>query len=217
MVGYQLPKDTFVNFENTPTRMLVGVTCLRSGFVDLAYQVFASIVEEGPQENANRQFAYVRSLIEMAELDAERGNFAQAEQKMTEALSQYPSSMGYMMSRVHLEIYLSYYQFQSGKRDEALQRIASIVDREKQRFTEMPQQDALSLVSPGLCYAIHQWALFYADEGDWEEAFLKFKEMRPYCIEINEQGWEEAEALFAKGEKEQAFNRLSESVLYTGN
>lgn len=214
LVGHRLPKETFYDFTHPNNRLLVGVTCLRAGYVDVAYNLFDSIVREGPKENPNHHFAYVRSLVEMAEIDAERGRFDRAEASMAEALKEYPESMGYMMSRVHLEVYLSYYQYHAGKKEEALACIHSICEREKARFNGMPRHDAVSLVSPGLCYAIHQWALFYAVEGDWEQAVDKFKEMLPYAGSTDPAAIQEAEALLAKGEAEQAFYRYVEAVRY---
>ncbi|SEN71088.1 tetratricopeptide repeat protein [Lihuaxuella thermophila] len=214
LVGYRLPKETFNDFSHPNNRLLIGVTCLRAGYADVAYQLFDSVAGEGPKENPNHHFAYVRSLVEMAEIDAERGQFERAEELMKEALKEYPESMGYMMSRVHLEVYLAYYQYHAGKKEAAHAYIQSICEREKERFAGMPRHDAVSLVGPGLCYAIHQWALFYAVEGDWARAVDKFKEMLPYAAASDAAGIQEADALLADGDAEQAFYRYVEAVRY---
>ncbi|WP_139203259.1 hypothetical protein [Thermoflavimicrobium dichotomicum] len=52
------------------------------------------------------------------------------------------------------------------------------------------------------------------DEGDWEQAVHKFKEMLDYVIEKDEAGIQEADELLQKKEPEKAFNRLTESVRY---
>ncbi len=215
LVGFRLPRDTFYKFDDDlNTRLLVGITCLQSGYTEQAYQIFSTIAAEGPQEEANHHFAYVRSLVELAELDASNGDFVQAEQKMEEALKQYPLSMGYMMSRVHLEVYLTYYKFKANKREEAEKQIQQIISREIEKFKELPLQDAFSLIGPGLCYAIHQWALFYADQEEWDEAIEKFKTMLDFAPKIDKHGLEEVETLLEKNQAKQAFFRLTESVRY---
>lgn len=214
LIGHRLPKETFSDFAHPNNRMLAGVTCLHSGYIDLAYQLFATIVEEGPKENPNHHFAYVRSMVEMAEIDAERKQFSRAAEYMQQALASYPESMGYMMSRVHLEVYLAYYLFQAGKKEEAIRQIKTICDREIKKFQELPIHDAQSLVGPGLCYAIHQWSLFYAMEEEWELAVAKFKEMLPYAVATDSNAIREAEEFLARGKGKQAFSRYEEAVRY---
>jgi tetratricopeptide (TPR) repeat protein len=213
-VGHRLPKQTFDDFAHPNNRLLVGVTCLRAGYVETAYALFASIAAEGPKENPNHHFAYVRSLVEMAEIDAERDRFGEAARLMSEALEAYPESMGYMMSRVHLEVYLAYYLFQCGEKESAFEKIAALCERERKRFVEMPRHDAVALVGPGLCYALHQWALFFAMEDRWEEAFAKAKEMIPFASLTYEEGVREAEMLLARGEAKEAFDWLISSIQY---
>jgi tetratricopeptide (TPR) repeat protein len=214
LVGQRLPKETFRDAEHPNNRLLIGVTCLRVGAVNVAYRLFESIAQEGPKENANHHFAYVRSLVEMAEIDAENERYSQAAEHMATALAEYPESMGYMMSRVHLEVYLTYYQYQAGRKDEALSGIAALCAREEQAFREMELRDAKALVGPGLCYALHQWALFYAMEGEWDRAYEKAKSMIPYATSVDEAGVEQAERLHREGNGEAAMNRLIEAVRY---
>ncbi|MBA4493586.1 hypothetical protein ACFO25_04230 [Paenactinomyces guangxiensis] len=214
LVGHQLPKETFYDFTHPNNRMLVAVTSLRAGYADVAYKLFQTIAEEGPKENANHHFAYVRSLIEMAEMDAQAGRFSQAETLMEQALEAYPESMGYMMSRVHLEVYLAYYKFYAGKKEEAMKQIESICKREQQKFEALPEHDAKSLIGPGLCYAIHQYALFYAVDGAWIQAVNKMKEMLPYAPAIDPAAVQEAERLLAGEKAEEAFNRYTEAICY---
>ncbi|MBA4544466.1 hypothetical protein H1164_16655 [Thermoactinomyces daqus] len=213
-VKHRLPRDTFLDFAHPNNRLLVGVTCLRAGLPDLAYKLFQSIAEEGPNENPNQHFAYVRSLVEMAELDAEAQRFNQAAEKMKEALAQYPETMGYMMSRVHLEVYLAYYLYQAGQKQEAVEKIAGIAGREREKFATMPQHDAVALVGPGLCYALHQWALFYAMEENWEQAAQKAAEMVPFAERVDESGLKEAKQLLERGRAEDAFRRTIDSINY---
>ncbi|GGE08128.1 hypothetical protein GCM10011571_06720 [Marinithermofilum abyssi] len=214
-VSHLLPNQTFQQFEDLNTRMLIAVTCMHHGHKELAYKLFATIAEAGPQENENRHFAYVRSLAEMAEIEAERGDFADAEVHMAEALREYPESMNYMMSRVHLEVYLTYYRFQAGKKEEAFRELRSIIERETRRFhaADSPE-DGRNLVGPGLCYAIHQLALFHAEEGNWERAVKTFQEMRPFANEIDPDKWDEAASLTEQGRWEDAFHLLTSSVSY---
>src|SRR5699024_5404449 len=96
-VAHLLPNDIFAEFDQLNSRLLIAVTLLQRGIKELAYQLFETIAANGPDENENRHFAYVRSLAEMAEMDAEQGDFAEAEEKMATALAQFPSSMEYMM------------------------------------------------------------------------------------------------------------------------
>ncbi|SDZ29303.1 hypothetical protein [Thermoactinomyces sp. DSM 45892] len=214
-VGRMLPHDTFYHFDQELTaRMLVAVTCMRKGAKDLAYRLFAVNAQEGPQENANQHFAYVRSLIEMAEMDAERGRYALAEEEMAEALVQYPDSMGYMMSKVHLEVYLQYYRFQAGKHALANEELRRIIDREQNRFSSYPDRDGVALVGPGLCYAIHQLALFYAEEGKWEEACSTMRQSEKYAMETNPIMIEEAQKFLAQGQGEEAFQLLQQAYMY---
>ncbi|TCS97038.1 hypothetical protein [Hazenella coriacea] len=217
LVGHRLPKETFMDFTHPNNRMLVGVTCLRAGFVDVAYHLFSSIAQEGPKENPNHQFAFVRSLVEMAEIDAERENFSLAAESMKRALEEFPESMSYMMSRVHLEVYLTYYLYLSGEKEVGMQRIQEIVEREKQQFVELPRKDAVSLIGPGLCYAIHQWSLFLALEGEWELAIDQFKEMVPYTVNIDSEKWDEAERIRQVGTAEEAYHAYVSAVQYNDN
>lgn len=218
LVGQQLPNDTFARFDyELTTRMLVAVTCMKVGYKELAYQIFSSIAEQGPQENANQHFAYVRSLVEMAEMDAEHGEFASAENKMAEAIDQYPPSMGYMMSRIHLEIYLIYYRFQNGKTDQAYHEIQELVQREIDHFESLPEKDAVSLVSPGLCYAIHQWSLFYAQENKWMEACQIISRMTPYATKIDESSLNQAEELLQLEKEKEAYDFYQKSYDYQAN
>ncbi|MDQ0416483.1 tetratricopeptide (TPR) repeat protein [Croceifilum oryzae] len=215
VVGKTLPNDTFYNFDQElTTRMLVAVSCMRKGAKDLAYRLFEANAQEGPQENANQHFAYVRSLIEMAEMDAERGEYVLAEEKMAEALLQYPDSMSYMMSKVHLEVYLQYYRFQAGKHALADEELRRVIDREKKRFTGYSDQDGVSLVGPGLCYAIHQLALFYAEEGKWEEACATIQQSETYAMESNPVMIEDAQKFLSQGQGEEAFQLLQQAYMY---
>ncbi|MFC7442953.1 hypothetical protein [Laceyella putida] len=214
LVGQRLPKETFLEVDHPNNRVLIAVTCLRAGAAHLAYRLFESVAQEGPKENANHHFAYVRSLVEMAEIDAEHGRYQRAAEHMSVALAEYPESMGYMMSRVHLEAYLAYYQYQAGMKGEALKGIAALCAREAQAFNELPPHDARALVGPGLCYALHQWALFYAMEGEWDQAYEKAKTMIPYASFVDEAGVEEAERLRSQGNGEAAFTVLTEAIRY---
>jgi tetratricopeptide (TPR) repeat protein len=215
--AHLLPNHTFQQYDDPNTRLLVAVTCMRVGDKDLAYELFATVAAEGPQENANHHFAYVRSLVEMAEIDAERGDFALAEQHMSEALAAYPESMGYMMSRVHLEVYLTYYRFQLGRQEEAIGQLKTLIERERRRFTELPQADGPHLVGPGLCYAIHQLALFYAERNDWPEAVRVFREVRSYAWEIDEGAWQEADRLAERGDWQAALEQYVSATNYASS
>lgn len=217
LVGHRLPKETFMDFAHPNNRMLVGVTCLRAGYVDVAYDLFSSIAQEGPKPNPNHHFAFVRSLVEMAEIDAERENFTLAAEWMKQALDEFPESMSYMMSRVHLEVYFGYYLYQSGEKEAGLTQIQQVVEREKQRFGELPRKDAVSLVGPGLCYAIHQWSLFHALEEDWEQAIDQFKEMIPFATKIDSLKLDEAEKMRQKGLVEESYYAYVEAVQYNDN
>lgn len=214
LVGQKLPKEIFGDVINPNNRLLIAITCLRAGASDLAYQLFASLVEEGPKENVNHHFAYVRSLAEMAEIEAEQERYQQAMEHMGTALAEYPESMGYMMSRVHMKTYLAYYQYQAGLKEEALKGISAVCAQEEQAFKELPLQDARALVGPGLCYALHQWALFYAMEGEWDHAYDQAKTMIPFALSVDEDGVKEAERIKAQGNGEAAFSRLVEAIRY---
>lgn len=215
LVGRTLPNDTFLYFDHElTTRMLVAVSCMRVGAKDLAYRLFATNAQAGPQENANQHFAYVRSLVEMAEIDAERGLYALAEEEMAEALEQYPDSMSYMMSKVHLEIYLQYYRFQAGKHLLAYQRLRELIDREKEKFSSHPPEDAVALVGPGICYAIHQLALFYAEEGNWVEACATIQQIDSYALEVHQSMIEDAKKFLEQGQGKEAFQLLQQAYHY---
>jgi tetratricopeptide (TPR) repeat protein len=187
---------------------LIAIHCLRANNIDIALRLLQSIAIEGPKENRNHHFAYVRSLVEMAEIVASRGEFTQAEQWISTALLHFPESMNYMMSRIHLQVYMAYYQFQAGKKEAAMIQMANICQQAKERFTSMLREDAYSLVTPGLSYAYHQWALFYAAEGEWEQAFVKYKEWFPYAVDIDEQKLTKAEWLLHNQGAEKAFAYL---------
>lgn len=215
LVGRTLPNDTFLYFDHElTTRMLVAVSCVRVGAKDLAYRLFATNAQAGPQDNANQHFAYVRSLVEMAEMDAERGQYALAEEEMAEALEQYPDSMSYMMSKVHLEIYLQYYRFQAGNHSLAYEKLGQLIEREKEKFVAHPPKDAVALVGPGLCYAIHQLALFYAEEGNWIEACATLQKMGFYALEVHQATIEDAQKFLAQGQGEEAFQMLQQAYHY---
>jgi hypothetical protein len=111
-------------------------------------------------------------------------------------------------------VYLAYYEFQSGEKEKAYERIAEIVNRESDKFRAMPPHDAVALVGPGLCYAIHQWALFFAMEGDWRLATQKALAMEPFAMMVDENGLEEAKTLLIRGEAEAAFHRVIDSIRY---
>jgi tetratricopeptide (TPR) repeat protein len=214
LVGHKLARTIFEQFENPNHRLIIGVACLREGDKELAFSIFTSIIKEGPKENKDQHFAYVRSLIEIAELEAEKNRFAEAREHMRGALEAFPEKMGYMMSRVHLEVYFAYYCFRSNRKEDAYEYIAWVCTKEQDRFHELPVQDANELVGPGLCYAIHQWALFYVEEGDWARAILKFKEIFPYTSVLNRGYVSEAEELESRGDLKRAFYRLEEAVYY---
>ncbi|PTX64246.1 hypothetical protein C8P63_10328 [Melghirimyces profundicolus] len=213
-VAHLLPNHIFDEFDQLNSRMLIAVTLLQRGEKDLAYPLFESIAAEGPDENENRHFAFVRSLVEMAEMDAEREAFQSAEEKMKRALEHYPESMGYMMSRVHLEVYLAYYRFRLGKKEEAHRELEEIIRREEGRFRELGEEDGRNLVGPGLCYALHQLALFHGEEGDWKRAAETFHRLKDFASTVDHQGWTEAEGWMEKGDWEKAFHRMEESVTY---
>jgi tetratricopeptide (TPR) repeat protein len=214
LVGVYVPKETFSHFSHPNNRMLVAVTCLRTGYTDIAYLLFETIVQEGPKQNANHHFAYVRSLVEMAEIDAERGKYEQAADTMAEALAEYPEALGYMMSRIHLEVYITYYLYQAGYQEQAREQLALICQREQKRFAELPLPDAQSWIGPGLCYAIHQWALFDAMEGNWQKAVERVKEMLPFAAATDVVGLRTADEMLAEGRVEQAFTQLIDAIQY---
>jgi tetratricopeptide (TPR) repeat protein len=214
LVGCYVPKNTFYHFTDPNPRMLVAVTCLQFGYTDIAYSLFETIVQEGPQTNANHHFAYVRSLVEMAEIDAGQRKYKQAVDAMTKALAEYPTAMSYMISRVHLEVYVTYYMYQAGDPQQARDRIAMIYQRERARFAKLPLQDARCLVGPGLCYAIHQWALFDGMEGNWEGAWERAKEMLPFVSATNPIELRKAEKMWAEGKTEQAFLQWMDAIQY---
>ncbi|MCS1351902.1 lipopolysaccharide assembly protein LapB [Mechercharimyces sp. CAU 1602] len=213
-VAHQLPKGFFADFHDMNNRMLVAVTCMQQGKRELAYRIFASLAAEGAQENPNRHFAYVRSLVELAEMDADKGDYPLAAQRMEEALPAYPISMGYMMSRVHLEVYLCYYWFQAGEKEKAHQELKKIIAREKERFDALALEDGINLVTPGLGYAVHQLALLYAEEKDWRMAVNTFLTLHPYAKEVVKDEWDLAEALAEKNEWEVAFQHYASALVY---
>lgn len=213
-VAHLLPNTTFHEFDDLNVRMLIAVTLLQRGEKELAYRLFETIAAEGPQENENRHFAYVRSLVEMAELDAERERFTEAEERMEEGLAQFPESMNYMMSRPHLEVYLIYYRYRLGKHETAHRELQDWIRREEERFCEMPPEDGRNLVGPGLCYAIHQQSLFFVEEGEWRRAVESFQRLREYANHVDEAGWEESERLVSEERWEEAYHRLVDSISY---
>ncbi|SMO70554.1 hypothetical protein [Melghirimyces algeriensis] len=213
-VAHMLPNHIFNEFDQLNSRMLIAVTLMQRGEKNLAYRLFETIAENGPDENENRLFAYVRSLTEMAEMDAEREAFDQAEKKMETALHYFPESMGYMMSRVHLEVYLTYYRFQLGHKERAICELKEIVDREEAKFRSQTDEDGRNLVGPGLCYALHQLALFYAEKEGWKKAVENFRLLKKYASSIDEKGWEKALQLEKEGLYEEAFRQMEESVSY---
>ncbi|WP_044641061.1 hypothetical protein [Risungbinella massiliensis] len=213
-IRHLLPRDTFLSFEKPRTRLLIAMTGHRKGIVDTAYRVFESIAAEGPQEDENDQFAFVRSLAELAEMDAEKGNFELAEERMERALHYYPPHMTYMMSKIHLEIYLTYYRFQVGKKELAFQEIDQIIHRKKSDFAKEKWVDALETESPALGYAIEQKSLFYAMDGNWKQAYLTYEEMEHYTDQINQVKWTEAKELFDGEKYQDAYNLLTEAISY---
>ena len=213
-VAHLLPNDIFAEFDQLNSRLLIAVTLLQRGMKELAYQLFETIAANGPDENENRHFAYVRSLAEMAEMDAEQGDFAEAEEKMATALAQFPSSMEYMMSRTHQEVYLCYYRFRLGKREQAYRELEAIVQREADRFQSHELEHGRNLVGPGLCYAVHQLALFHAEEGEWEKAVDTFRPMETYAMSVDRSQWDQALKLAEEGQFEEAFHQMEESVTY---
>ncbi|SDX06484.1 hypothetical protein SAMN05444487_109133 [Marininema mesophilum] len=213
-VAHILPNTIFQEFDQPNSRMLIAVTLMNRGEKELAYQLFESIAAYGPDENENRHFAYVRSLIEMAEMDAEKERFVKAEAYMMKALAEFPDSMGYMMSRTHLEVYHSYYLFKLGKKEAAHRELEKLILREGARFASLPQEDGQNLVGPALCYAIHQLALFHAEEGDWEGAATSFERLLPYVIWVDEEGWNEGDRMMKEGKKDVGFQRMVEAVTY---
>ncbi|GGA42422.1 hypothetical protein GCM10007416_14270 [Kroppenstedtia guangzhouensis] len=213
-IAHLLPSNIFDEFDQLNSRMLIAVTCLQRGLKDLAYPLFESIAEHGPNDNENHHFAYVRSLVEMAEMDAENENFAEAEKKMDTALQEFPESMGYMMSRVHLEVYLNYYRFRLGEKEAAYAGLEEIIRREEKRFRELGPEDGRNLVGPGLSYAIHQLALFHGEEGNWKQAVETFRRLRETVSEVDEKSWEQAESLAKEGRYAESFQQMEESVSY---
>ncbi|PTM59813.1 hypothetical protein [Desmospora activa] len=213
-VAHLLPNTTFQDFDDLNARMLIAVTLLQRGEKELAYELFATIASQGPQENENRHFAYVRSLVEMAELDAEWERFAEAEARMAEGVAQFPESMNYMMSRTHLQVYLSYYRYRLGRQEEAHQQLEELIQQEEERFRELPPADGSNLVGPGLCYALHQRSLFFVEEGEWQQAVETFRRLRGYASYTDEDGWKEAESLAEAGKWEAAYNRMVDSTTY---
>lgn len=213
-IKHLLPRDTFVSFEEPRTRLLIAMTGYRKGIVDTAYRVFESIAAEGPQEDENDQFAFVRSLAELAEIDAEKGNFELAEKRMETALHYYPAHLTYMMSKIHLEIYLTYYRFQVGKKELAFQEIEQIIDKKKRDFVREEWNDALETVRPALGYSIEQKSLFYAMDEDWKQAFLTYEEMQHYTDQINQEMWSEAKGLFQRGKYQEAYELLTNAITY---
>lgn len=213
-VSHLLPNTTFHDFDDLNARMLIAVTLLQRGEKELAYRLFETIASHGPQENENQHFAYVRSLVELAELDAERERFTQAEARMAEGLAQFPESMNYMMSRTHLHVYLTYYRYRLGKREEAHHQLEELIRQEEERFRALPQEDGINLVGPGLCYAIHQHSLFFVEEEKWQQAVETFRRMRQFANYTDEVGWKEAEDLVDTGKWEAAYNRMVDSITY---
>ncbi|OYD07366.1 hypothetical protein [Paludifilum halophilum] len=213
-VAHLLPNRTFDDFEDPNSRMLIAVTCLQRGEKELAYDLFETVAAEGPFDNENRRFAYVRSLVELAEMDAEKEQFESAEQRMGTALADFPEGMDYMMSRTHLDVYLTYYRFRLGKRKEAENELKTLIQREEERFREHHPEDGRNLVGPGLCYAIHQLSLFHAEQGDWAAAVEIFRRLRPYAAAVDDEGWNKADRLVQEGSHEEAYQKLSESVSY---
>lgn len=204
LLGYKLSKSLFDGFDNPNNRLIIGVACLKDGYEEKARHLLESIIQEGPKEHRDHHFAYVRSLVEIAELRAKQGNFIEAEHSMRQALISFPDNMGYMMSRVHLEVYLAYYCFYAEKRELAYEEVERICIREQEKFLSLPLQDACELVGPGLRYAIHQWALFYVEEGEWQKAVKKLKEAFRFMVNGDELTWV-VEELEKQGEWEQAF------------
>ncbi|MFD1426896.1 tetratricopeptide (TPR) repeat protein [Kroppenstedtia sanguinis] len=213
-IGHLLPSSIFDEFDQLNSRMLIAVTCMQRGLKGLAYPLFQSIAEQGPSENENLHFAYVRSLVEMAEMDAEQEDFAQAEKKMDTALQEFPESMGYMMSRIHLEVYLTYYRFRLGQKETAYAGLEEIIRQEEQRFRELGPEDGRNLAGPGLSYAIHQLALFYGEDGNWQQAVETFRRLRETVAEVDEIAWGQGERLAEAGRYEEAFQQLEASVSY---
>ncbi|MFC4076263.1 hypothetical protein [Salinithrix halophila] len=213
-VAHLLPNHIFSEFDQLNSRMLIAVTLMQRGEKALAYPLFETIAANGPDDNENRHFAYVRSLVEMAEMDAAEERFAEAERKMEDALSAYPDSMGYMMSRFHLEVYLCYYRYRLGRKEEAERELEGLIRREEDRFAGYTEEDGRNLVGPGLCYAIHQLALFQAEEREWEKAVSTFRRLQPFASSVDEEGWRKAEHLVDEGAWEEAFSKMTESVVY---
>ncbi|MFD1408874.1 tetratricopeptide repeat protein [Kroppenstedtia eburnea] len=213
-IAHLLPNGIFDEFDQLNSRMLIAVTCLQRGLKDLAYPLFQSIAEHGPADNENRHFAYVRSLVEMAEMDAEKEDFAQAEEKMDTALREFPESMGYMMSRVHLEVYLTYYRYRLGKKEAAYAGLEEIIRREEKRFRELGPEDGRNLAGPGLSYAIHQLALFHGEDGNWKQAVEVFRRLRDTVSEVDEESWGQGESLAEQGRYAEAYQQMEGSVSY---
>ncbi|MBD1373811.1 hypothetical protein IC620_15815 [Hazenella sp. IB182357] len=212
-VGHLLPKETFMDYAHPNNRMLIAVTLLRQGEEDLAYHLYQEIVAEGPKENPNHHFAFVRSLIDLSEVDSKYERFADATNKLQLALRHFPDSMGYMTSKVHLEVYLAYYLYLAGDRPEALKQIAHVCKQEKSRFELMPLLDAKVIVGPGLCYALHQWALFYVMEEKWGQAISKIVEMKAFAHVVEETYVAEALQL-QESDPEAAFQLLEQAFQY---
>jgi hypothetical protein len=54
LVGHRMPKEMFLDFGHPNNRLLVGVTCLRVGYADMAYDLFRTIAKEGPKSSPDR-------------------------------------------------------------------------------------------------------------------------------------------------------------------
>ncbi|MCF6092375.1 hypothetical protein L1765_00015 [Microaerobacter geothermalis] len=215
LVGRFLPNDTFRKFSQPNTRMMVAVMALRYHHHDLAYDIFHTIAVEGPKEDQNEHFAYVRSLAEMAEINGSRGNYELAIQQMEEAISQYPPQMGYMMSIEHLKVYLCDYYFHKGEQEKAITMCKRLIEEKKEEFySYSSQEEAKSTVGPSLCYAIHQLALFYRQMEWWQEALAWMKELYLFALQINYELWDKAEDKENSGERKEAFDMYQEAISY---
>jgi len=214
-VGRLVPNNTFAQFADPNVRLMVGVMLLREGYADDAYDVFASVAEEGPKTDTNEHFAYVRSLAEMAEISAARGDFALAERQMREALAQYPPQLGYMLSVDHLRVYLAYYVFRQGRFDEAVALCRAVIEDKQRAFAQYADEtDARLVVGPALCYAIHQMALFYVERGEADQALEWIRQLRRYAPAVDEAAWQAAEAREASGDWRGAVEAFGAAVSY---
>lgn len=209
-----LAKSVLDDLTDSNNVILAAISCLKSNHQSLAKQLFEHVAAAGPRENAKHHFAYIRSLIELAELSASNKDFGRAIEYMQRALEQYPNDMLYMMSKVHLKVYFSYYLFQYGREHEALSQLDDIIKRRSQRFDELSLKDAYCIVGPSLCYAIHQKALFFYQKGKWQEAVDELKQIVKFTDKVDQVEYNAFKDMYNQGVFKEAFTLLENAVKY---